>query len=467
MTGDAANGAPRAWQPVRMATFPGAPAVPGAPQPLGRRVDGTLRKTTDGGAPVPQPSWTVGGAGAAPRRTAPTITLNLLRPFRRPFRRLIDPRRPYIRQATMHAHPPPREHRARAGGSLGGSADVNLSALPDVNGRHYCCVADDALVPSHPAAHDPHGSDGVDETVRAIVSVGGTVADAAAAMSRRRAAEARAEDDVFADECVVSLHCPLSSRADDRARARGGVRTRGVLRSAHVRSVRGARDARVAEDAVRGSPRVSGVPPDAHREETAGSLRFCKHWRCPICRTPTTIGALRFDPFTDDIIKNNPGLRRVKVTRSKGTYAPMSADEDARGDDDSERIDDARAVRPASNGKGKADGDGDDACDGDATRGASGPEVIELSDASDEEMDPRAADSAAAADDGTRRIFVARSSFWRTRRWRRFPGSCEGPDQACSACTRRRGESGERSDGSPGEDASRRVRDDEEAGSQG
>ena len=25
---------------------------------------------------MPQPSWTVGGAGAAPRRTAPTITLN-------------------------------------------------------------------------------------------------------------------------------------------------------------------------------------------------------------------------------------------------------------------------------------------------------------------------------------------------------------------------------------------------------
>ena len=83
-----------------------------------------------------------------------------------------------------------------------------------------------------------------------------------------------------------------------------------------------------------------------------GRCDFCKHWRCPICRTPTTIGALRFDPFTDDIIKNNPGLRRVKVTRSKGTYAP-ALDEDARGDDDAERIDDARAIRPASNGKAK------------------------------------------------------------------------------------------------------------------
>ena len=121
-----------------------------------------------------------------------------------------------------------------------------------------------------------------------------------------------------------------------------------------------------------------------------GRCDFCKHWRCPICRTPTTIGALRFDPFTDDIIKNNPGLRRVKVTRSKGTYAP-ALDEDARGDDDAERIDDARAVRPASNGKGEADGDGDDTRDGDATRGASGPEVIELSDASDEETDSAAA----------------------------------------------------------------------------
>ena len=134
--------------------------------------------------------------------------------------------------------------------------------------------------------------------------------------------------------------------------------------------------------------------PESHPSHTAkkplGRCDFCKHWRCPICRTPTTIGALRFDPFSDDIIKNNPGLRRVKVTRSKGTYAP-ALDEDARGDDDAERIDDARAVRPASNGKGEADGDGDDARDGDATRGASGPEVIELSDASDEETDSAAA----------------------------------------------------------------------------
>ena len=390
MTGDAANGAPRAWQPVRVATFPGAPAVPGAPQPLGRRVDGTLRKTTDGGAPVPQPSWTVGGAGAAPRRTAPTITLNPSFDRSAASRSAASPTPAAPTSAKRRCMLTLlRENIERAGGSLGGSADVNLSALPDVNGRHYCCVADDALVPSHPAAHDPHGSDGVDETVRAIVSVGGTVADAAAAMSRR-AAEARAEDDVFADECVVSLHCPLSS-------ARMTVPGRGEA-CEHAECFDLHTFVRCAVRATRVSRRTRCAAPlaypECHPMHTAkkplGRCDFCKHWRCPICRTPTTIGALRFDPFTDDIIKNNPGLRRVKVTRSKGTYAP-ALDEDARGDDDAERIDDARAVRPASNGKGEADGDGDDTRDGDATRGASGPEVIELSDASDEEMDSAAA----------------------------------------------------------------------------
>ena len=396
MAGDAENGAPRAWQPVRTATFPGAPAVPGAPQPLGRRVDGTagtLRTTTNGGASVPQPSWTVGGAGAAPRRPAPTITLN--------------PSRDRLAASSAPAPPKPAKRRCmlvllrrnldRAGGSLGGSLVADLSAVPDVDRPHHCCVADDMHAPSHPAAHDPDGPDGVDETVRAIVAVGGTVADAAATMSRR-AAEARARDELFADECVVSLHCPLSS-------ARMTVPGRGEA-CKHAECFDLHTFLRCALRATRASQRTQCADPDKYPEchphhnpkKPLGRCDFCKHWRCPICRTPTTIGALRFDPFTDDILRNNPGVRRVKVTQSKGTYAPL-VDMEERGEDDDDDEeggdDDAFAIRPASNGKGKADGDGNGKVDGDAARDVSGPEVIELSDDSDEESDAKPASGTA------------------------------------------------------------------------
>ena len=63
--------------------------------------------------------------------------------------------------------------------------------------------------------------------------------------------------------------------------------------------------------------------PTCHTEhKKLGRCDYCKHWRCPICRFPISLGQLEYDAFVGNILEKEPSALRIKVKPSTSQFWP-------------------------------------------------------------------------------------------------------------------------------------------------
>jgi hypothetical protein len=101
--------------------------------------------------------------------------------------------------------------------------------------------------------------------------------------------------------------------------------------------------------------------PTCHTEhKKLGRCDYCKHWRCPICRFPISLGQLEYDAFVGNILEKEPSALRIKVKPSTSQFWPeavavvTNAKPAPRNESDSDDSDDSDSESDESRSGGDA-----------------------------------------------------------------------------------------------------------------
>ena len=222
--------------------------------------------------------------------------------------------------------------------------------LPKWNEPHFCCSEDDKVRAKHAEAHAADAPDGVDAVVEMLKNEAKPFAVVAEELVAAAKEGRIANEECFVDEEPVKLSCPISCA---RLECPGKGRDCKHLECFDLRTF-----VRVNLRALRVLKYTECVAPDkkptCHRFHTEkkprGECEYCRAWRCPLCRVPTSIADLRYDAFVARILAREPEAKRVTVKHSTAQWVAVEEEEEDGDEDESD----------SGEGRGQGEGEGED-----------------------------------------------------------------------------------------------------------